>query len=235
MKVYASIKNFLFLDIETVREYKDYQTLIKFRSPENWEKVAKRFMKEEGLTIEQTYEQKAALYVEYAKVVTVALGSFHADFSSTVGALYDDNEEVLLNKVAEYLNRFYAKYPDTILCGHNIKEFDIPFLIKRMIKYKIKIPMILQNHLSAKTWDQKTTDTLYDWRMAGNRFTGLDSIAEFLGFESSKQGEVKGSNLGEYYWNHPDPMEKKLYAIGVYCKADVRVLMDFAKRMYEVL
>jgi len=235
MKVYASVKNFLFLDIETVREYKDYETLIKFRSAENWERVAKRFMKEEGLSIEQTYEQKAALYVEYAKVVSVCFGTFDSDFNQKVGAMSDQNEEALLNKVADYFNRFYTKYPDTILCGHNVKEFDIPFLIKRMIKYKIKIPMILQNHLNAKTWDQKTTDTLYDWRMAGNRFTGLDSIAEFLGFESSKQGEVKGSNLGEYYWNSPDPIEVKLEKINTYCKADVRVLMDFAKRMYEVL
>lgn len=235
MKIYSQIKNFFFFDIETVREFKDYATLIQHKTAHNWGRVGNRFMKEEGLTIEQTYEKKAALYVEYGKIVSICVGNFDSAFGMNIAALSDENEEALLRKFAGYLEKYYAKYPDMILCGHNVKEFDIPFIIKRMIKYKIKIPAVLMNYLAAKTWEQKATDTQYDWRMAGNRFMNLDTIAEFLEIPSSKEGEINGENLGEYYWNHSDPIDVKLQKINTYCKADVRVLMQFAKHIYDVL
>jgi predicted PolB exonuclease-like 3'-5' exonuclease len=239
MKIYSALKNFLFLDIETVREYPDYETFLKHRSGEHWEKVSARHMKDENLTPAAAYVNKASLYVEYGKVISVCFGSFTATeenpFAYRIGAVSNEDEKALLLRVKDYLDKVYAKEPDTVICGHNVKEFDIPYLIKRMIKYEIKLPTIFINYLSAKTWDTKATDTLYDWRMAGNRFMGLDSIAEFLGFESSKQGEVKGANLGEYYWTTTDSPEIRAEKINTYCKADVRVVMDLAKRFYAVL
>lgn len=235
MRIYQSIKNFLFLDIETVREYKTYGEFASKRSTTNWERVAKKHMTDENLSPADAYEKKAALYVEYGKIISVCFGGFDSDFNQKIGALSDPSEEALLRKVADYLEKRYEKFPDTILCGHNIKEFDIPYIVKRMIKYNIKLPTILKNYLSAKSWDQKATDTLYDWRMAGSRFMSLDSIAEYLGFESSKQGIVEGSMLGEYYWNDPTPYETKIANINSYCKADVRVCMDLAKQFYDVL
>lgn len=233
MKIYYQLKNFLFLDIETVREYKDYVTFTQHKKSENWDRVANRFVKEEGLTVTEAYEKKAALYVEYGKIVSVAFGFFDGMLDQKIGAIGDENEENLLRKVADYLN---AKTDEnTILCGHNIKEFDIPYLIKKMIKYKIIIPKIFFKYLNAKTWEQNATDTQYDWRMAGNRFMNLDTIAEFLSIESSKEGEITGENLGQYYWNHADSIDIKLQKINSYCKSDVRVLMDFAKHIYEVL
>jgi len=235
MKVYQGLKNFLFLDIETVREYATYEEFTKVRSGDNWERVAKKHMADENLTPAQAYEKKAALYVEYGKVVSFCWGKFDSMFAMQVGAISDESEVELLKRVADFFNKVNDKYPDTILCGHNIKEFDIPYLIKRMILHNIKIPTILKNYLAAKAWEQKATDTLYDWRMAGSRFMSLDSIAEFLSIPSSKVGEVDGSKLGEFYWNNPQPMADKITAINTYCKADVRVVMELAKRFYDVL
>jgi predicted PolB exonuclease-like 3'-5' exonuclease len=239
MKIYNQIKNFLFLDIETVREYRTYTEFSQYRSTAQWERLAKKMMADENLTPAESYQKKGALYVEYGKVVSVAFGKFVSengdDFTKKIGALADPSEETLLRKVADFLNKKYDENPDVILCGHNIKEFDIPFLIKRMIKYNIKLPVVLKNYLSAKSWDQKATDTLYDWRMAGNRFMSLDAIAEYLGIPSSKTGEVSGDGLGEFYWNDPQPIEVKIAAINTYCKEDVRALMDLAKRLYDVL
>lgn len=235
MKVYQTLKNFLFLDIETVREYATYDDLLKVRSADNWERVAKRHMSDENLTAAQAYEKKAALYVEYGKIVSFCWGKFDPDLNPMVGAISDYNEKDLLNGVADFLEKVNAKYPDTILCGHNIKEFDIPYLIKRMIYHNIKIPTILKNYLAAKAWEQKATDTLYDWRMAGNRFMSLDSIAEFLNIPSSKHGEVDGSNLGHYYWFGEGDPEKRRTTIDTYCKADVRVVMELAKRLNSLL
>ncbi len=239
MKIYQNLKNFLFLDIETVREFNTYEEFCQKRSATHWERLAKKMMADENLTPAQAYLQKAALYVEYGKIITVCFGGFDNDETGQpvqkIGAVSDPSEEALLRRVAEYLELKYSKFPDTILCGHNIKEFDIPYIIKRMIKYNIKLPTLLKNYLSAKSWDQKATDTLYDWRMAGNRFMSLDAIAEYLGIASSKEGLVEGSMLGEYYWNDPQPIEVKMAAINTYCKADVRVSMDLAKRFNDVL
>lgn len=235
MKVYQNIKDFLFLDIETVREYNTYEDFSKHRSTDKWERLAKRHMADENLTPAHAYEKKAALYVEYGMIVSICVGNFDSDFNHKIGALSDPDEKVLLEKFADYLNKYYQKFPETILCGHNIKEFDLPYVIKRMIKYKIRIPVILKNYMSAKPWEQSATDTLYDWRMAGPRFMSLDGIAEYLGIESSKKGEVSGEHLGEYYWDENIPYDVKTLNINTYCKADVRVSMELAKRLYDVL
>jgi len=235
MRIYQNLKNFLFLDIETVREYNSYAEFTTHRSTSNWERVAKKIMVDESLSPANAYENKAALYVEYGKIVTVCFGGFDSDFNKKIGAISDLDEEKLLRSVANYLEKKFEKFPETILCGHNIKEFDLPYIVKRMIKFNIKLPMILKNYLSAKPWEQKATDTLYDWRMAGTRFMSLDSIAEYLGIASSKMGVVDGAMLGEYYWNDPQPIELKIGAINEYCKADVRVLMELAIRFNQIL
>lgn len=235
MKIYANIKNFLYLDIETVREYQTYEEFLKHKNEANWLKFAKRFMEDEGLTAEQTYLRKAALYVEYAKIVCVAFGTLDENQNGKIGAVSDEDEKALLIKVADHLNKYYEKFPTAYLCGHNIKEFDVPFLVKRMIYHNIRIPMILQNFVSAKSWDQKAADTQWDWRMNGNRFTSLDGVAEFLGIPSSKTGEVNGENLGDFYWSNTSPMLEKLQKIGTYCKEDLRVQIEFAKRLYHSL
>jgi DNA polymerase elongation subunit (family B) len=235
MKVYQGLKNFLFLDIETVREYATYEEFTKVRSADNWERVAKKHMGDENLTPAQAYEKKAALYVEYGKIVTICVGNFDSDFNHKIGALSDSNEKVLLEKFRDYLTKYNDKFPDTIICGHNIKEFDIPYIIKRMILHNIKIPTMLKNYLAAKAWDQKATDTIYDWRIGGNRFMSLDSIGEFLTIQSSKTGEISGEHLGEYYYDESIPYVEKIEKINTYCKGDVRVVMELAKRFYDVL
>lgn len=235
MNVYKNIKDFLFLDIECVRGYKTYEEFSAHRSPEKWERVAKRHMSDENLSAAEAYEKKAALYVEYGKIVSICVGNFDSDFNHKIGALSDPDEKVLLEKFADYLTKYYQKFPETIMCGHNIKEFDIPYIIKRMIFYKISLPTILKNYMAAKAWEQKATDTLYDWRMAGPRFMSLDSIAEYLGIESSKEGVVSGEHLGSYYYDDSISYDEKIQNINKYCKADVRVSMELAKRLYDVL
>lgn len=235
MKIYANLKNFLYLDIETVREYATYEEFLKHKNEANWLKFAKRFMEDEGLTAEQVYLRKAGLYVEYAKVVCVAFATLDENQNGKIGAVSDEDEKALLLKITDYLVKFYEKYPNAYLCGHNIKEFDVPFLVKRMIFHNIRIPLILQIFVSAKPWDQKAADTQWDWRMNGNRFTSLDGIAEFLGIPSSKTGEVNGENLGEFYWFGQLPMFEKLQKIGFYCKEDLRVEIELTKRLYNSL
>lgn len=112
MKIYYQLKNFLFFDIETVREYKTYAEMIQHKKASNWDRFANRFIKEEGITVAEAYERKAALYVEYGRIISVAFGFFDAEMNPKIGAIADPDEETLLKKVADIFNKYTNK--DTI-------------------------------------------------------------------------------------------------------------------------
>jgi len=245
MQNYTSnkIPNMLFFDIETVREFKTFQDFTACRSLENWKRVAAKFYADalkagETVTDEEIYLTKAALFPEYARVVCVAFGFIEFDQTGApVKKIYNIksiNEKEILEKFQGQLDKAYQNNANINLVGHNILEYDIPFLMKRMIKYGIKIPIVLKNAIDAKPWEAKVTDTMKDWKMGTSKIMSLDTIAEFLGIPSSKQGTVNGSNLGDYFWNHTDDEITKLNNIATYCRADVSVVMDLVLKLVVV-
>lgn len=234
----SKICNMLFLDIETVREYKTYDEFIALKNLENWKKVAAKHYAD--VLIDQTlktddeiYLTKAALYPEYGKIVSIAFGKIENGNEKKIYHSTQHNENDLLNKIAFTLSKYYEENPNTILCGHNIIEYDIPFIVKRMIKHGIKIPIILQNAIIGKPWEIKVIDTLREWKMSTNKFLSLDTIAEFLSIPSSKVGEINGATLGETYWNNQNE-PSLLLNIAKYCKSDVSVVMDIALKLSTV-
>lgn len=238
----TSISNMMFLDIETVREFKTFIDFTTSKNLDNWKKVAAKHYADvlatEKPNDEEIYLTKAALYPEYAKVVSVAFGFLTPNQDGVLTKkLYhvtSHDEAELLKKISDQLDGAYNKNPNTILCGHNIFEYDIPFLIKRMIKHRIKIPQILQNIIGGKKpWEIKMSDTMREWKMSTMKFVSLDTIAEFLDIPSSKEGEITGSNLGSTYWANPDD-PNLLPNIAKYCKADVSVVMDIVLRLSQV-
>lgn len=233
----------LFFDIETVREYKTFQDFTVCKSLENWKRVAAKFYADalkagETVTDEEIYLTKAALFPEYARVVCVAFGFIQFDEAGApVKKIYNIksvDEKELLGKLQVQLEKAYQSNTDITLVGHNILEYDIPFLMKRMIKYGIKIPTVLKKAIDDKPWEAKVTDTMKDWKMGTSKIMSLDAIAEFLDIPSSKQGTVNGSNLGDYFWNHTDDMPTKLNNIATYCRADVSVVMDLVLKLVVV-
>jgi 3'-5' exonuclease len=239
----TSISNMMFLDIETVREFKTFTDFTAVKKLDNWKKVAAKhyadvLADQTAMTDGEIYTTKAALYPEYGKVVSVAFGFLKPNQEGVLTKkLYHvttHDEVELLKKLSDQLDGAYNSNPNTILCGHNIYEYDIPFLIKRMIKYRIKIPQMLQNIIGGKKpWEIKLSDTMREWKMTTMKFVSLDTIAEFLDIPSSKQGEISGSNLGEAYWSNPDD-PNLLPNIAKYCKEDVSVVMDIVIRLSQV-
>ena len=235
-----SLKNALFLDIEAVREFKTFNEFIEHKNIDNWKKVAAKYYRD-VLKHDQTpsdmeiYEGKAGLHAEYAKIVCIGFGDAISEIQNDKETLkkrtYDitsHDEIFILKTFADQLNKAYEKNPETILCGHNILEYDIPFIVKRMIKYKIHIPQILKSSIYGKPWEIKIIDTMRDWRMNTSHYMSMDTICEFMGIPSSKHGEVNGSTLSEYYWSNQDKWntadEKNvpiLCAIKKYCKEDI--------------
>lgn len=250
---FTSVGNMLYLDIEAVREFKTFDEFIAKKNLDNWKKVAAKhyadvLKSDEKPNDEEIYLGKAGLYAEYAKVVCIGLGKVEVDLSTgfpiTTKKLYDissHDEYTIIKKFANQLNLAHDKNPNTILCGHNILEYDIPFLVKRMIKYKIKIPQLLKDAIYGKPWEIKITDTMRDWRMNTSKYMSMDTICEFLGIPSSKHGEVNGASLGDYYWNSMDQwtiddekVDPILGNISKYCKHDVANCMDICIYLAEV-
>lgn len=239
-----NLVNSLFFDIESVREFKTFEDFTKKKSLDNWKKVAAKFYGDvlqatnKPATDDEIYLGKASLYPEYAKVVCIAFGvfdfeNFEPDGSPTkkIYNIKSMDEAEILTKFKGQLDSIHAKNPDTILAGHNIVEYDIPFIIKRMIKHRIKVPVILQNALMAKPWEAKITDTQKDWKMGTSKFLSMDTIAEFLEIPSSKHGVVNGGSLGDYFWNGTEDDQTKLNNIATYCRHDVAVVMALCQKL----
>ena len=228
-----SIKNWLFIDIETVSEAKDLLELYD-KNPTKaklWRKrceyLRRRYIECEKMTDEELYVSKAALHPEFAKVVCVCLGIYLGDGKAQVVGYADDDEKVVLEKTFTLIEKFKksimakssASTPQ--ISGHNIKRFDIPVLCKRGLINKLELPDLLKVH-NKKPWEMPFIDTAEVWSFGTwqESFTSLDLIANVLGLESSK-GDMQGDQVQNEYWNNLN-----LAGIKKYCQDDVAVTMN---------
>lgn len=245
----SAIQNWVYFDIEVVREFKDYQSFSLTKNADLWKKANNKYYVDHIAEFgdkdidEVCYEKNAAFFPEYGKIISVAFGTFSVDpeaseptFKKEVGAVSTDDEKHLLQRTSDFLNAKYAKYgADTQLCGFNVIEFDIPYLVKRMIKHGVKVPRLLVNAVSAKPWDMKVVDVMRDWKFNGMKNTSLGTIEEFLDVPSSKTGEINGMNLGQKYWECNTEEERRylLKKVGEYAKDDVSSMMDIVVKLCD--
>ncbi|MCD6062801.1 MAG: 3-5 exonuclease [Flavipsychrobacter sp.] len=213
------LKHILFIDIETVSFVPEFEQLSE-RMQIEWSKKAKYLKSSSNETANAAtlYEEKAAIFSEFAKVVVIGFGSFHkheGEWRMRLKALANNDEKVLLNEFCEVISRFQEYYPGLKFCGHNIKEFDIPFLCRRMLINGMGLPDCMQ--LSGKKpWEIGHIDTLEMWKFGDYKhYTSLSLLAEILGIPSPKE-DIDGSMVGDVYWKQGD-----LQRIGKYCMQDV--------------
>lgn len=227
------ITKILFLDIETVGGCPDYDSCQKF-SPDTanqFEKYfdwfQKRFPEDVGLSMDEVFVKRAALVPEFAKIICVSMAFVMDNGEVKKQTFSGDDEHSLLVQVRTLLDRCHKL--DFYLCGHNLKNFDIPMLAKRMIINGIMPSKILPSY-DTKPWEVKAIDTKEIWQYGAYTSIGsLDLMCTCLGIESPKDGEVSGSNVHDSYW------EKKLLPqISEYCERDVMVLIDTIKKLKEL-
>ena len=209
-----NLKNILVLDIETVPQYAAYDEL-----PEQWKELWKKKMArdiKEGLTPDGLY-QRAGIYAEFGKIICICAGYFFENGSGLqfkVKAFYGDDEKKLLEEFSEALNKSFST-DEHLLCGHNSKEFDFPYIARRCLINGLPIPYLLDN-AGKKPWEVQLIDTMDMWKFGDYKsFTSLNLLAAVFGIESPKD-DIDGSQVWSTYW-----IDKDLERIKNYCMKDV--------------
>jgi len=208
-----NLENILFLDIETVPEHTNYSELTEEKRT-LWEQKTK-YQRKEEFTPEAFYT-RAGIWAEFGKIVCISVGYFlnrgtDTDFRITS---FSGDEVVLLNDFKTLLESHFNKTKH-LLCGHNAKEFDFPFIARRMLINGIKLPYKL-NLFGKKPWEIPHLDTMELWKFGDYKhFTSLKLLANILGIPSPKD-DMDGSMVREVYYEEND-----IDRIVTYCELDV--------------
>lgn len=220
------LNNILFLDIETVPQHPSYD-LVPDEWKTLWAKKAEALLRSrEDETTESIYP-RAGIYAEFGKIVCISCGYIHGAGDQkkiTLKSFSGDNEKILLHEFSEMVAR-WAAGEQKFLCAHNGKEFDFPFLCRRMIINQLQIPAIL-NIAGKKPWEVNHLDTMDLWKFGDfKNYTSLNLLAHTLGIPTPKD-DIDGSMVWEVYWK-----EKNLERIITYCQKDVVTVAQILLRL----
>lgn len=217
--------NLIFLDIETVPGEASFLHLTEDWQ-ELWKKKTLRTLPPES-TSEEFYLQQAAVYAEFAKIVCISFGYYRSSGSERklrIKSLCNEDEKQLLSGFCEVLSGFEKHHKSWIFAGHNVKEFDLPFLCRRMLINGMSIPRCM-NFQNMKPWEINVIDTMHFWRFGDFRnYISLELLAAALGIPSPKS-DINGSQVGEVFWK-----EKNLQRIAAYCQRDVATVANIIQR-----
>jgi DNA polymerase elongation subunit (family B) len=219
------ITKILILDIETVPQFSSFEHVPE-RWKALWEKKSNIIKKDADQTVEELYP-RAGIYSEFGKIVCISVGYFNSTgktYQFRVKSFYNHDEAELLTDFCNMISRHYNG-SDNLLCAHNGKEFDFPYIARRCVINNIKLPEIL-NSAGKKPWEIKHIDTMELWKFGDYKnFTSLDLLAAVFNIETPKD-DIDGSMVWKVYWQ-----ENNLERIKTYCQKDVvtvaQVLLSF--------
>jgi 3'-5' exonuclease len=213
------LRDVLFLDIETVASTNDYN-LLDERLKTQWSRKASFFRRQSEMSDEELFHERAGIYAEFGKIICIAVGKYVDMESGELGLktkVYSNHDEKeLLLQFRGMLDKLDSS--TLRLCAHNGKEFDFPYLCRRMLINGIPLPSAL-NLSGIPKWDIKHLDTMELWKFGDYKhYTSLDLLAAIFEIPSSKNN-IDGSMVNEIYHQDQD-LEK----ISEYCRGDVVVL-----------
>ncbi|MCP9750869.1 ribonuclease H-like domain-containing protein [Ferruginibacter sp. HRS2-29] len=203
------------IDIETVSEHPDFESM-----NENWqhlweEKVAR--VVPEGTSVGEFYPMRAGVMAEFSKIICISIGYFNKEqqLRMRIKSFYGDDEKKILQDFLATLQKIESINNKWAFAGHNIREFDIPFICRRLVVNNIPLPRYL-DFQNMKPWETNIIDTFQYWRFGDYKhYTSLKLLAAALGIPSPKD-DIDGSMVGEVYWK-----EKNIKRIATYCQKDV--------------
>jgi len=213
MNLTYNLNNILFLDIETVPEEENWNLLSK-NSQELFEQKT-QYQRKDEFTAEEFYN-RAGIWAEFGKIICISVGYFvevEKKRQLRLRSFFGDDEHKLLTEFKVLLDTHFAK-KSNLLCAHNGKEFDFPFLSRRMIIHQIELPKKL-NLFGKKPWEVPHLDTLEMWKFGDYKhYTSLKLLTSILGIPSPK-GDIDGSEVAGVYYK-----EKNIQRIVSYCEKD---------------
>ncbi|PWH81368.1 3'-5' exonuclease [Brumimicrobium oceani] len=224
-----NLEKILFLDIETVPQVYDYKELDE-TTAELFNKKTR--FKQRGEEFEsEVYSENAGILAEFGKIVCISVGYVNKPKSGVVTgksirlkSFYHDDEETLLKNFATLLNDYYSD-PNSLLCGHNGKEFDFPYIARRMLINGIKLPAPL-DIAGKKPWEINHLDTLELWKFGDYKhFTSLPLLCHIFKIPTPKD-DISGADVARVYYEEND-----LERIKVYCEKDVVALIQLFLKM----
>ncbi|HMG93344.1 MAG TPA: 3'-5' exonuclease [Chryseolinea sp.] len=223
------LRDILFLDIETVANTYDYNAMDE-RMKIQWSRKAGFLRREKDQSDEGIYHERAGIYAEFGKIVCIAVGKFieteSGDLMLKTKTYAGDNEKDLLSDFKSMIEKMDAAVLK--LCSHNGKEFDFPYICRRMLVNGISLPAAL-NIMGKKPWDIQHLDTMEMWKFGDYKhYTSLELLAAIFNIPTSKNG-LDGSQVNVTYHRDND-----LQRIKEYCVRDVVVLAKLFLKMRAI-
>ncbi len=228
-----NLGNMLFFDIECVPQQSSFYDLDDGMKA-LWEKKVSGAWRNpqdgEEIKADESYENRSGIYAEFGKIIVVSVGYFTKTGDGTrqfhVKSFAGDDEGKVISSFFELLNTSYDK-TFHLLCGHNIKEFDIPYICRRALVNGLDLPTILDLN-GKKPREVNHVDTLELWKFGDRKsFTSLDLLCRVMGIETPKD-DISGEQVSRVYRD-----DKDLPRIKTYCEKDVvataKLLLKFTK------
>lgn len=219
------LPNILFLDIETVPQSAFFNDL-----PEEAQQLfadKTQYQRKDDVTPEEFYN-RAGIWAEFGKIICISVGYFtikNAERQFRTKSIIGE-EKQLLEEFNDLVKTHFSN-PAFVFCGHNIKEFDIPYMCRRMLINEINIPEKLQL-FGRKPWEIPHLDTLELWKFGDYKhYTSLKLLTYVLNIPSPKE-DIDGSEVRNVYYN-----EKNIERIAKYCERDVVAVAQIFLRMHN--
>ncbi|MCU0321738.1 MAG: ribonuclease H-like domain-containing protein [Chitinophagaceae bacterium] len=224
------IKDLLLMDIETVPMVENYQDLSPDWQILWWDKVSKTVP--ENTTPAQSWKMKGGILAEFGKIICISTAYFYEDehrkLCLKVKSISGHDEKELLLQFLDLCAKMYKHNKNFQFGGHNIKEFDLPYICRRIMINQLPMPEYLWLH-DRKPWEVKMFDTLNWWKFGDNKnYISLHLLASVLQIPTSKS-DIDGSKVQEVYYQ-----EKNLQRIVEYCQRDVVVCANIVLRYKDL-
>lgn len=225
-----NLNQVLFLDIETVPEFDNFEDLSPVKQKLWDEKSAykRRLDAKDGEEISASdYYKNAGIWAEFGKIICISVGYINQENNQSefrIKSYYGDDEKEILKDFSNLLLSHYNT-SNRLLCGHNIKEFDIPYIARRLLIHGLSLPNIL-NLMGKKPWEVPHLDTLELWKFGDYKhFTSLKLLTEILGIDSPKD-DIDGSQVRNVFYEEND-----LKRIVKYCEKDVIAVVQVVLKL----
>ncbi len=221
-----NLENLLLIDIETVPLCHEYAQLPQ-KLQHHWDKKASLIQYEDDHYVE-AFSERAGVYAEFGKIICIGLGYFireNGAWSLKTKVITGDDEETVLQEFVAICRSFF-KTPSKQFCGHNIREFDMPYICRRCLINGIQLPPVLLDLQNKRPWENPMLDTMQLWKFGEYKnFTSVDLLAAILHIDSPKD-DMDGSDVAHVYWKEHD-----LSRIAAYCQKDVVTVAQILMRL----